>query len=112
MPALGAVFTLEVTNTPAMSLTWIGLGTRIDAFGQTTLPLELQAAGLAGCYLWMAPAIFMATTAVGGAEQVAVSIPANPSLSGSLLAAQGVTLDPASSNGFGGVSNAVVGTLR
>lgn len=59
----------------------------------------------------MAPAIFTPTTTVGAAEQVSVSIPTNPSLSGSLLAAQGVTLDPTSINGFGAVSNAVVATL-
>lgn len=59
----------------------------------------------------MVLAAFTPTTTAGAAEQVSVSIPTNPSLSGSLLAAQGVTLDPTSISGFGAVSNAVVATL-
>jgi len=111
-PALGTSFVVELSGVPQASFALIALGTRIDRWAGEPLPVALDVAGLAGCHLWIEPTAFTIPTVQAGVGAASVTIPSIPGLSGSILAAQGLLLDPASGNGVGALSNALVATIR
>jgi len=112
VPALGSSFVLELSSLPTSSIAWVALGTRIDHWSGTALPIDLEPIGLSGCHMWIAPSTLDAVAVAGATGSVAVAIPALPALSGAVLAAQGLVLDANAPNGVGAVSNAVVATMR
>lgn len=112
-PQLGQLLPLRLSMLPpSPGVAVLALGDSIATAVGLPLPLSLQAVGLPGCSLWI-PLLATAPVVHGGiAQTFLVPLPATPSFAGVLFDLQAFVLDPAAANGFGSVSNAVLGIAR
>jgi len=113
VPALGSTFALQLTSLPVQpGLAALVFGTDLGSWLGAPLPVGLEAFGLPGCKLWIAPAPGAAVLLAhaGGAMSLPIAIPAAPALAGLVVGAQAFAFDAAAPSGIGAVSNG--GVLR
>ena len=113
LPSLGTSFALQQTampSQPGAALLVFGLG--LAQWNGRALPIALDAAGLPGCRLWLAPAAgaSLLLAHAGNAASFAFAIPAQPALAGLVAGVQAFVLDAAAPSGLGAASNG--GVLR
>ncbi len=92
-PALGAVFTAELTDLPNNSQALLLLGGSRTAWHGLPLPASLAPAGLPGCELLVAADLVTPLATAGGRAQWSVPIPSAPSLLGARFYNQGLAVD-------------------
>ncbi|HLQ39032.1 MAG TPA: hypothetical protein VK348_14575, partial [Planctomycetota bacterium] len=113
LPILGNTFTLDLSGLPAQpgtALLAYGLGH--SSWNGAPLPLSLASIGLPGCNLYLAPAALQLLAHAGAVAHALLTIPANASLAGLAVDAQGLSFDAAAPSGIGALSNAVVLAIR
>ena len=114
-PGLGSPFVLNLTSLPAQAgAAWLTFGFGFLATNGLQLPLALDAFGLPGCKLWIAPEPWsgILRTHSGGAVSFTLTIPANPALAGLVIGTQALVFDAATPTGLGAVSNAGIMRLQ
>ncbi|MEZ6037913.1 MAG: kelch repeat-containing protein [Planctomycetota bacterium] len=112
VPALGGTFTLQLDHAPTSpGIAAIAFGTGLATFLGQPLPLDLQALGMPGCALWIAPEQLVTVATAGGSAALTIQVPAVAALSGAPLVAQAYVPD-AGAAGQATVSNAVAAVLR
>jgi hypothetical protein len=103
------VFPLRITNVPPSPVAIVrAFGFGIARWNGLALPVELGAAGLPGCQLWIEPGATTFPTTAGSTLSHPIVIPGHAGLTGIALAAQVFVLDATSPNGLGAASNAAV----
>ena len=108
-PRLGLPMPLRLDALPGTpGLFLLALGSQIASASGLSLPLPLDGIGLPGCLAWVPPEATAVFAHPGTATTLSLAIPASPAIAGSPVALQALVVDPAASNGFGAVSNAVV----
>lgn len=103
-PRLGQNYVQDLTNLhPA-----IGLGLLVLSLTEIA-PTPLDAIGMTGCYAYVTPDVLVSLTAVGSSASFSLAIPSTPSLVGTQLMSQGISVDPVNpawlvtSNALGGL---------
>ena len=86
---------LQVGGLSAASIATIGVvGFRNDSWQGIPLPVDLTAAGLSNCTLYIDPALTTVANQVGTSATWTIAIPAAASLAGRPLYAQAIPLVP------------------
>src|SRR5712671_1087316 len=89
LPQLNSSFPLQFTALPAQpGLLGLALGFGTAQWNGRALPLDLGAAGLPACPLWIAPATVVGVTHPGGSTTWQLRIPGDPALDGLRVALQ------------------------
>ncbi|HEX6810154.1 MAG TPA: hypothetical protein VF384_00900 [Planctomycetota bacterium] len=104
-PRLGQNYVQDLTNlNPAVSLGLIVLSL------QEIPPVALDFLGMTGCFAYVAPDVMVTLTGIGSTASYSLAIPLAPSLIGTQLVSQGISVDPTgnpawlvASNGLGGM---------
>lgn len=113
LPQPGQVLTLQLSHLPAApGIGALALGDTIASASGSPLPLSLQVLGMPECLLWIPPLAIAPLTHGGTSSTLPLPLPLTPSFAGLLFALQVLVVDPAAANGFGSVSNALVGIGR
>ncbi|MFK7740008.1 MAG: kelch repeat-containing protein [Planctomycetota bacterium] len=112
VPQLGTTYQLDLANGALSSVGVVAHGlSNLELQPGVGLPLDLAAAGIAGCRLETSAELLITEVLSSGAAQSLFVVPATPALVGVELFSQALILDAAAPNGFGGLSNAVHGVL-
>lgn len=111
LPWIGHAFVRVVDNLPPASPAFVIAGFSNTSWGGGSLPLSLQALGMPGCLLLVAPDVVLAMTTVGTSAHLTLNIPNNSALLGLSFYDQSLVLD-AQANPFGAVvSNGAIATV-
>jgi hypothetical protein len=113
VPALGSTFVLQLGSLPLQpGFALLAFGLDVVRWNSALLPVLLDPLGLPGCKAWIAPSADVLVGHGGAAASFAFAIPANPALTGLLVAAQAIVFDPAAAGGVGSVTNGGILSVR
>jgi len=113
LPWTGAAYNLRLTGLGSLAIPFVTIGFSTTSWSGGALPFALNllvpTAG-AGCNLLSSPDVANLVTNNSGTAELAISIPANPSLAGLPISAQGLVLEVIPTELIS-ASNAVAGVL-
>ncbi len=103
VPRVNSTFALKITNLPPQpGFYYVIVGVSKTTWAGLTLPYDLTNVGLWGCNAYVSVDIVIPTFHLGNMSTYDIFIPNDASLAGQTFYTQGVTMDLAVPNPFGG----------
>ena len=110
-PWLGSTWQVQLTNLPPASFALLAAGLSTTTWAGGSLPFDLGAFGLTGCFLHVSPDSSTLLGITGGTATLTTTLPNSASLAGATLNYQGFALDPGVNPAGAIVTNAATATF-